>query len=144
MSTSHKVCCTESIANKMLAYGQFNDVATGQHPRYTSCWTPMIIYVFRADSRFAPSKWEKSLQSNAVSHWLGASLESALCVTHNKKYQLLSCWIYFRKYKNIFEFAIIFQQWDCVGIWKPSSWDTKTWALSQYKDRLIYVWRFPC
>ena len=31
----------------------------------------------RVDSRFAPSQWEKSLQSNAVSHWLGASLESA-------------------------------------------------------------------
>ena len=33
---------------------------------------------FRADSRFAPSQWETSLQSNAVSHWLGANLESAL------------------------------------------------------------------
>ena len=31
-----------------------------------------------ADSRFAPSQWETSLQSNVVSHWLGASLESAL------------------------------------------------------------------
>ena len=33
----------------------------------------------RADSRFEPSQWETSLQSNAVSHWLGANLESALC-----------------------------------------------------------------
>ena len=32
----------------------------------------------RADSRFAPGQWETSLQSNAVSHWLGANLESAL------------------------------------------------------------------
>ena len=32
----------------------------------------------RADSRFAPSQWQTSLQSNAVSHWLGANLESAL------------------------------------------------------------------
>ena len=23
-------------------------------------------------------------------------------------------------------------------------WDVITWAPSQYKDRLIYVWRFPC
>ena len=30
------------------------------------------------DSRFAPSQWEMALQSNAVSHWLGANLESAL------------------------------------------------------------------
>ena len=26
----------------------------------------------------APSQWETSLQSNAVSHWLGANLESAV------------------------------------------------------------------
>ena len=32
----------------------------------------------RADSRFAPSQWETSLQSDTVSHWLGANLESAL------------------------------------------------------------------
>ena len=32
----------------------------------------------RADSRPAPSQWETSLQSNAVSHWLGANLEATL------------------------------------------------------------------
>ena len=32
----------------------------------------------RADSRLAPSQWETSLQSNTVSHWLGANLESTL------------------------------------------------------------------
>ena len=32
----------------------------------------------KADSRFAASQWEMSLQSNAVSHCLGANLESAL------------------------------------------------------------------
>ena len=31
-----------------------------------------------ADSRLAPSQWETSLQSNGVSHWLVANLESAL------------------------------------------------------------------
>ena len=35
-------------------------------------------YIHRADSKFAPSHLETSLQSNAVSHWLGANLESAL------------------------------------------------------------------
>ena len=35
-------------------------------------------YYPRADSRFAPSLWETPLQSNAVSHWLGANLESTL------------------------------------------------------------------
>ena len=42
----------------------------------------------RADSRLAPSQWEKALQSNTLSHWLGANLESALwqkntCLTHS-------------------------------------------------------------
>ena len=32
---------------------------------------------YSADSSLAPSQWETSLQSNAVSHWLGANLESA-------------------------------------------------------------------
>ena len=30
----------------------------------------------KADSRFAPSQWEMSLQNNAVSHWLGVNLDS--------------------------------------------------------------------
>ena len=32
----------------------------------------------RADSRLVTSQWEMSFQSNAVSPWLGANLESAL------------------------------------------------------------------
>ena len=36
------------------------------------------IWKSRADSRFAPSQWEMALLCNDVSHWLGASLESAL------------------------------------------------------------------
>ena len=32
----------------------------------------------KVGSRLAPSQWETPLQSNAVSHWLGANLESTL------------------------------------------------------------------
>ena len=39
-----------------------------------------VEYERRADSRSALSQWETSLQSNAVSHRLGANLESALCI----------------------------------------------------------------
>ena len=39
----------------------------------------------RADSRLATSQWETSLQSNAVSHWLGANLESALNIKQNQR-----------------------------------------------------------
>ena len=35
-------------------------------------------YTLRAESRFAPSQREVPLQSNTVSHWLGANLVSAL------------------------------------------------------------------
>ena len=39
----------------------------------------LYVYIgYRADSRFAPSQCETSSQSNAVSHWLGTNLESAL------------------------------------------------------------------
>ena len=34
----------------------------------------------RADSKLAPSWWETSLLCNDVSHWLGASLDSALFI----------------------------------------------------------------
>ena len=37
--------------------------------------------ISRADFMLAPSQWETSLQSNAVSHWLGANLESALHIS---------------------------------------------------------------
>ena len=37
-----------------------------------------IVIQNRACVGFAPSQWETSLQSNAVSHWLGANLESAM------------------------------------------------------------------
>ena len=42
-------------------------------------WHGIIdIIMNRADSRLAPSQWETSLQSNAIPHWLGTNLESAL------------------------------------------------------------------
>ena len=43
-----------------------------------SLWLCSSLALYnRTDSRFAPSQWEMSLQSNAVSYWLGADLESA-------------------------------------------------------------------
>ena len=47
---------------------------------FTSC---------RPDSRPAPSQWETSLQSNTVSHWLGANLESALSCIDNDFVQMV-------------------------------------------------------
>ena len=48
---------------------------------YVATWfhcTTMNPLTTRADSRFEPSQWETPLQSNAVSHWLGANLKSAM------------------------------------------------------------------
>ena len=46
-------------------------------------------YVFRVDSRSAPRQWETPLLCNDVSHWLGASLESAPCIDSYLKVPVL-------------------------------------------------------
>ena len=59
------------------------------------CWkgppvsTPCNIHN-RANSRLAPSQWEMSLQSNAISRWLGANLKSA---QHKTKHTLTHCFL---------------------------------------------------
>ena len=55
----------------------------------------------RAASRLASSQWETALQSNAVSHWLDANLESAL-ISVSRNY---------RKCKYIFMFPQISSAW---------------------------------
>ena len=48
--------------------------------------------ICRADSTLVPIQWETSLQSNAISYWLGANLESSLIlitvVNHKKSIKL--------------------------------------------------------
>ena len=48
---------------------------------YTHTGPELGHHSSRADSRFAPSQWETALLCNAVSHWLGTNLESALLIT---------------------------------------------------------------
>ena len=45
----------------------------------------IFYWCVRADSKCAPSQWETALLCNDVSHWLGASLESAMCVISDKQ-----------------------------------------------------------
>ena len=56
--------------------------STTQISRIFSCdrifKAQMLMHTARAHCRFAPSQWETALLCNDVSHWLGASLESAL------------------------------------------------------------------
>ena len=47
-------------------------------------------FLYRADSRLAPSQWQTALQSNAISHWLGANLEFSPAIMH-QPYGCLPC-----------------------------------------------------
>ena len=60
-------CLVNENLNVITCRGQFKPEQNGQ--QYCK------PYSIRADSRLAPSQWETALQSNAVSHWLGANLE---------------------------------------------------------------------
>ena len=53
-----------------------SSVLSGRGQRWVSfdCLPNILV----ADSRFAPSQWEKALLCNDVSHWLGGNLQSAL------------------------------------------------------------------
>ena len=55
-------------------------------PHYDEIKLYIMIDSYRADSRLAPSQWETSLQSNAIFHWLGAHLESALSYDYSTLY----------------------------------------------------------
>ena len=62
------------------------------------------VVAFMVYSRLAHSQWEMSLQSNAVPHWLGANLESTLCLVirhHHDKW----------KRCNHFNYIIIWLKW---------------------------------
>ena len=50
---------------------------------HDAMYSVSTLVCHRADFRFPPSQRVTSLQSNAISHWLGANLESALCHLKN-------------------------------------------------------------
>ena len=60
--------------------------------------------MLRADSRFAASQWETALLCNDVSHWLGASLKSALYARQRLTgFVSLDCtWMYFYHVSNAY------------------------------------------
>ena len=62
------------------------------HQHYKLWKSNNAVYSIRADSRLAPSQWETLLLSNAVSHWLGANLESALQHIGNVTVVAVWCW----------------------------------------------------
>ena len=133
-------CCQGSVFPDLCLYMASLD----RNELMTGNW----VY-YSADSRFAPSQWETALLCNDVSHWLNASLESALFHCSTYVVQTDSChWIpisHFRycdlcysfiqirlhhlymltlvkETKNImdlFAFCIISQHWEVVGSRDP-------------------------
>ena len=67
------------VINNFIAY--WGEAYIGGLMVYKNHVHILWIY-FRADARLASSQWETSLQRNAISHWLGANLESALCLKY--------------------------------------------------------------
>ena len=68
----------------VITHRRFRDITPLlMHCSYVSF--ALGLWYYRADSSFALSQWETLLQSNTISHWLGANLASALY------YQLCSC-----------------------------------------------------
>ena len=71
-----------------------------------------------------PSQWETSLQSNAISHWLGTSLESALTQISIKLQLYKPCFVTHlmcnsckSKWTNLFyNYATIVISYECCGI----------------------------
>ena len=65
-----------SITEVEFLHGHLN--SPGSRPACFAFRDKVRERVSRADSRIAPTQWETALLCNDVSHWLGASLESAL------------------------------------------------------------------
>ena len=76
MPNGSKLIFTGDIYNLISILSHFVNSRTTSHNVVTMP-VPHMRNIFRPDSRLAPSQWETVLLCNNVSHWLGASLESA-------------------------------------------------------------------
>ena len=121
-------CVYKFSSNKIMhMYWHFVDVVYQNNAYLASTWpvyglallgSSIMAWRYRADSRCVPSQWEMALLCNDVSHWLGASLESALryllmqetvCILHHYAamnyldYHLdIFVWFKIRQLKNLF------------------------------------------
>ena len=100
----------------------------------------------RADSRFAPSQWETTLLCNDVSHWLGASLKSALMewflsIGRVKSDKIGAIWLH----NAVVKFYNVFTQYDDFVVWRD--WlirEMKAWFVLLFKIKhwncLMWPW----
>ena len=80
-ASGHQPFITQSGATYISYLNSLKSFCEKFHNSISPHWLLYFLLEARADSRLVPSQWETSLQSNAVSHWLGANLETALEVS---------------------------------------------------------------
>ena len=75
------------------------------------------------DSRPVPSQWETSLQSNAVFHWLGTNLDSALdlvisrrlfCMTSSLQQKVMLIYLHLQKRRRQ---LVVSTVWQWISVW---------------------------
>ena len=119
------------------------------------------VGVYRADSRFAPSQWETALLCNAVSHWLGASRESALhtmVLSYSHIFICLSVGPTWTKFNQIWIriqifFFLVYAFWNVI--WKKGKplpkpiliyhcqWNKHQWNLNESAQHFLslkWIW----
>ena len=97
------------------------------------------MYMNRADLRLAPSLWEMSLQSNAVSHWLCANLESAL---HESLMCLKRSYLFLKRLKSDTGSDCIptCPPWGCCWLhWRSSLYVARTSSCVQCHHQMADV-----
>ena len=107
--------------------------------------TQCYQYMYRDDSRLAPSQWETSLQSNAVSHWLGANLESALYVVCHWQMQDKDQNIYPHRHSihrpHRRAWSVFCEYFEKITIWLYLSWGkTSLMFLRWPPEEIGYKW----
>ena len=113
----------------------------------------MINVYCRADSRLAPSQWETSLQSNAVSHWLCTKLEPALHCKHASKshvqlvyylllfFLLLLLFFFFLMHMSFWHLYNIV--WDCLQLGQSNHGKCHFWIVTVHVIKRLGEW-MPC
>ena len=69
----HTIYFVFVVSMNHITYVDKEVMLCGKYDSWT--WSTFFKSRTRADCRLAPSQWEMSLQSNAISHCIGANLE---------------------------------------------------------------------
>ena len=115
-------------------------VNSGSHfpPIYVLPSMSKQLYNHRDHYGYGLIQWQMTLHCNIISHWLRPYPEWS----QNHSQQFISCIYLQYHYDSVHCMRGIFLS--SVHMYCLFSYPWLSQAPSQYKDRLIYVWRFPC